>query len=210
MFRRHADGRRVSMAQRGVRQAETGWAGHRPVAGGAPVFDMPTYRPEPATGVCLCLNRVVRWAMRLNLIAALFLVLFAAVTRGFAVEKSSIARVSQLAIQGQLTDGWSFPWFDGWHFRGKLKVSRTLWGVATPSETLDYRFVCRGCPMWPRPDWSRFRGSESIWFLRGAGPGVWTGAGVQPGDPGVRGLADLSYYEELFKVRRSQTAKPVK
>ncbi|HWY22321.1 MAG TPA: hypothetical protein VNX26_13935 [Candidatus Acidoferrum sp.] len=148
--------------------------------------------------------------MRLNLIAAPFVVLFAVAATGFAVEKSSIAKISQLAIQGQLTDGWSFPWFDGWHFRGQLKVSRTLWGPAKPGEKLDYRFICSGCPMWPRPDWSRFYGSENIWFLRDDGPGVWTGAGVQHGNPGVRGLADLSYYEELFKVRRSQPETPAK
>jgi hypothetical protein len=167
----------------------------------------PTYRPEPANGVYLCLNRIVRRALRLNLIAALFVVLFAVAATGLAVEKSSIAKISQLVIQGQLIDGWSFPWFDGWHFRGKLKVSRTLWGLAKPGEKLDYRFICSGCSMWPRPDWSRFRGSENIWFLRDAGPGLWSAASVAAGDPGVRSLADLSYYEELFRARRGQPVK---
>jgi len=148
--------------------------------------------------------------VRFDLIAAPFVVLFAVAATGFAVEKSSIAWNSQLVIQGQLTDGWSFPWFDGWHFRGKLKVSRVLWGAAKPDEKLAYRFICGGCPMWPRPDLSQFCGSENIWFLRNAGPGVWTGAGVQPGDPGVRGLADLRYFEELFKLRRSPPEKPIR
>jgi hypothetical protein len=141
------------------------------------------------------------------LIAAPFVVLFAVAATGLAQEESSIAKFSQLVIQGQLTDGWLFPWFDGWHFRGKLKVSRTLWGVAKPGEKLDYGFICSGCPMWPRPDLSPFRKSENIWFLLDAGHGVWTEAGVQPGDPGVRGLANLSYYENLFKARRSQPVR---
>jgi hypothetical protein len=174
------------------------------------ISDNPTYRSEPATEVCVCLNEVVRWAWRINLIAALFAMLFAIAATGFAVEKSTYARISQLAIVGQLTDGWSFPWFDGWHFRGKLNVNRTLWGAAKPGEKLDYRFICSGCPMWPPPDWSPFYGSENIWFLLNAGTGVWTAAGVQSGDPGVRGLADLSYYEELFKVRRGQPEEPAK
>ena len=169
-----------------------------------------TYRSEPSAEVGLCLNRIVGSTWRHNLFGAVFLAFLAIAAAGFAVEKSAVAESSQLVIQGRLTDGWSFPWFDGWHFRGKLTVSRTLWGAARPGERLDYRFACTGCPLWPRPDWSRFRGSENLWFLRQAGPGVWTGAGVQPGDPGVRGLADLSYYEALFKSQRSLRAQPAR
>ncbi len=160
-----------------------------------------TFRSVLVGHAAFWLNRVVESLLKRSRPAALVLLLFAIAATGFAVEKSAIAANAQVAFLGRLA-GRSFPWFDGWQFSGKLTVTTALWGAMKPGDTLEYRFVCRGCPMWPRPDWSHFRRSESLWFVRQQAPGVWTCAGVQAGDPGARNISDLKYYEELFNRRR--------
>src|ERR1017187_2719744 len=68
-----------------------------------------------------------------------------------ADEKYSIARQATMIVVAQFHDAWSYPWFDGWHVRGILTVSRVVRGDARPTDNLSLRFVCSCCPMWPRP-----------------------------------------------------------
>lgn len=61
--------------------------------------------------------------------AALLLVFVMAAPFVLATEKSAVAQTADLVIVARLTGVWSFPWFDGWHIRGTLKVTRVLWGL---------------------------------------------------------------------------------
>jgi hypothetical protein len=119
-------------------------------------------------------------------------------------EKGFAARNADVVVQGQMIDGWSFPWFDGWHFRGTLRVSRTLWGPVKAGEKLDYRFVTNIGGIWHRPNWNPYLRVEKLWFLRSAGPGIWQTAGVPSQDPGMVDIDDVAYYEKILSIRKAE------
>lgn len=117
-------------------------------------------------------------------------------------EKGQIARIADAVVVGQLKAAWSFPWFDGWHVRGVLRIDKTLWGTAKQGDTVSFRFVCRDCPFWPRPNIKQLENVTGVWFGVKNGSGAWEPAGVQAGDPGYRPIADLPYFERVLSARR--------
>jgi hypothetical protein len=112
------------------------------------------------------------------------------------VEKYWIARQATSIVVAQLHGVWSFPWFDGWHVRGKLTVSRVVRGRAYPGENLNLRFVCSCCPRWPWPDMEPLSRNQGIWFLVPSKQGDWTSAG-ECSDPGYRRLSDLESFQKF-------------
>ena len=120
-----------------------------------------------------------------------------------ANEKSGIARNAGLVVVGRLTAVWSFPWIDGWHFRGQLKVARVLWGSAKPGDSLDYRFVCDECGFWPRPRMDPFDNVRGLWFLNRSTGASWRPNSTQSGDTGFRYMRDLQYFEKVLSKRNA-------
>jgi hypothetical protein len=120
-----------------------------------------------------------------------------------AVEKSAIGQKADLIVVGRLTGVWWFPWIDGWHFRGTLKVTRVLWGPGKAGDTLDYRYACSGCPFWPRPELERFANIEGLWFVNRSTGKSWEPNFGPNGDPSFRYISDLRYFEELLSRRKA-------
>src|SRR5437899_3004616 len=127
--------------------------------------------------------------------AAVLLALVVGTPFVIAAEKSAVAQTADLVIVARLTGVWSFPWFDGWHVRGTLNVTRVLWGSELSGDRLQYRFVCSGCPFWPHPDLKPFENIEGLWFLNHLTGKAWKPNSTQAGDPGFRYVRDIRYFE---------------
>ena len=117
------------------------------------------------------------------------------------VEKWVIAGFAEVVVVGQLKAVWSFPWFDGWHVRGVLRIDRTLWGTAKQGDTVSFRFICRDLPLWPRQNIGQLENLTGVWFGMKNKSGVWEPASVAHGDPGWRPIADLPYFEGILSER---------
>ncbi|MBL0156670.1 MAG: hypothetical protein IPP47_06145 [Bryobacterales bacterium] len=146
-------------------------------------------------------------APRLTRSAVLLLAMLLGAQLGISIEKGAIAQNADLVVAGQLTGVWSFPWIDGWHFRGTLKVTRVLWGPGKAGQTLDYRFACNHCVFWPRPDLERHADRESLWFLNRASGSSWEPSFGPNGDPGFRDISDIHYFEQVLSLRKA-SARP--
>lgn len=118
-----------------------------------------------------------------------------------AYEKGAIAQKADLVVVARLTDVWCFPWVDGWHIRGTLEVTRVLWGPVKSGDSLDYRFVCKGCPFWPSPSIESFRNIEGLWFVNRLTRTASEPNSTQIGDLGFRYMRDIHYFEEALSDR---------
>ena len=141
---------------------------------------------------------VVGTKMRTRLVRLLLLVWIGGAACALtAVEKYWIARNAKTIVVGRLQDVWSFPWFDGWHFRGTISVNELLVGNARSGERLRFRFVCACCPLWPRPDIKDLARNEGIWFLTASGDGTWKSAG-DCSDPGYRPVSEIEAFRSML------------
>jgi hypothetical protein len=70
-----------------------------------------------------------------------------------ATEKHWIAHETEAIVVGKLTASPIFPWVDGWHINGVIRVDETLYGDRLPGQ-INFHFVCRWdamCRWWPAP-----------------------------------------------------------
>jgi hypothetical protein len=75
-------------------------------------------------------------------------------------------RGADLVAIGTLTGVWTYPWKDGWHRRGTIKIERVLfqsrpYGTAvtlTWGRLYGRSFSC--------PDWAKFEHQQGVWILR--------------------------------------------
>jgi hypothetical protein len=118
-----------------------------------------------------------------------------------ALERYSIARSADLVIVGRLGVTFAFPWFDGWHFRGRLRSDEVLFGATKRGVDLDYRFVCSCCPLWPEPPLRAMAGRSALWFLKRTTEGRWESPG-NCFDPGYRPLQDRDDFRKFFMTWR--------
>ena len=135
--------------------------------------------------------------------SALLLVLSIGAKLTYAIDKGAIAYAADQVVVAKLKNTWAIPWIDGWHFWGTLQVTRVLWGPTNSGSSLKYRFACRSCPLWPRPDLESISDREGIWFVRNSSGHSWEPAFGPNSDPSFRPIADLAYYENLLSKRQT-------
>jgi hypothetical protein len=110
-----------------------------------------------------------------------------------ATEKHWIAHEADAIVVGTLTTSPTFPWVDGWHINGVIRVDETLYGGRLPSR-MNFRLVCRWdemCRWWPPPVLTPIFKEKGLWFLRRLDNGNWkpsVGLGFQR-------LSDRAYWE---------------
>jgi hypothetical protein len=134
-------------------------------------------------------------------LSAFFTVVFLVVPGVLATEKFEIAKSANLVVVGQLGKAWVFPWFDGWHIVGSIRVDQVLFGLASPQQELGYRFVCSCCSIWPKPDLQVLIGHKALWFLDRRNGDRWSPAG-SCSDGGYRDLTDLAAYRSYLLLRK--------
>src|SRR4051794_39430783 len=87
-----------------------------------------------------------------------------------ATEKHWIAHEAQVIVVGTLTKTATYPWVDGWHVTGVIRVEETLYGGTVPRQ-INFLFVCRWnslCQWWPPPKLPSMFKERGLWFLRRA------------------------------------------
>lgn len=115
-----------------------------------------------------------------------------------ATEKHWIAHEADAIVVGTLTTSPTFPWVDGWHINGVIRVDETLYGGRLPSR-MNFRLVCRWdemCRWWPPPVLTPIFKEKGLWFLRRLDNGNWkpsVGLGFQR-------LSDRAYWENYIRL----------
>jgi hypothetical protein len=121
-----------------------------------------------------------------------------------AVEKHWIAHEAQSIVVGTFSPWPTFPWFDGWHMNGVIRVDEILYGNPVPRE-IQFRFVCRWddlCQRWPPPRYPKICMERGLWFLRRVDGDAW---GPSVGS-GFQLLSDRSYWENYIRLYKGRPA----
>jgi hypothetical protein len=115
-----------------------------------------------------------------------------------ATEKHWIAHEAQAIVVGRFSPWPTFPWFDGWHLYGVVRVGEVLYGGRLPSE-IKFRFICRWdalCQRWPPPRYPKMYQERGLWFLRRVDEHTW-----RPSDGlGFQLLSDRAYWENYIRL----------
>ena len=137
-------------------------------------------------------SRSIRWLLVLIIVGASFVP-----TTG-ATEKHWIAHEAEAIVVGTLTASPTFPWIDGWHINGVIRVNETLYGDRLPGQ-INFRFVCRWdsmCRGWPPPVLPPTYKERGLWFLRRLDQRNW-----KPSDGlGFQSLSDRAYWENYIRL----------
>jgi hypothetical protein len=112
-------------------------------------------------------------------------------------DKRAAALSAQIIVVGKLDDLRGFPWVDGWHTSGTIRVQEVLKGTLTPGTALPYRFVCSCCHFWPRPGTREMFQEMGIWMLNRNKEGMWESAG-NCSDPGFKPLSERNEITKLI------------
>lgn len=73
---------------------------------------------------------------------------------------------ADLVVVGTFSVGWSYPWFDGWHYSGALSIEKVLAGERTAVQPIEFKWretygaTCLSCERMSRMD-----GERGIWLL---------------------------------------------
>lgn len=115
-----------------------------------------------------------------------------------AIEKHWIADRAEAIVVGALTASPTFPWVDGWHINGVIRIDETIYGDGLPSQ-MNFRLVCRWdamCRWWPPPVLAPMFQERGLWFLRRLDERNWKpsdGLGFQP-------LSDRPYWQNYIRL----------
>jgi hypothetical protein len=119
------------------------------------------------------------------------------VPRTAATEKHWIAHEAEAIVVGKLTASSIFPWVDGWHINGLIRVDDTLYGDRLPGQ-INFHFVCRWdamCRWWPPPGLPPMFKERGPWFLRHLDESSW-----KPSDGlGFQSLSDRAEWEDYIR-----------
>jgi hypothetical protein len=114
-----------------------------------------------------------------------------------ATEKHWIAHEAEAIVVGKLTASPIFPWVDGWHINGVIRVDETLYGNRLPGQ-INFHFICNWdalCRWWPPPVLPPMFKERGLWFLRHIDERNWkpsVGLGFLP-------LSDRAYWEDYIR-----------
>ncbi|QOY86907.1 hypothetical protein [Paludibaculum fermentans] len=125
-----------------------------------------------------------------------------------ATEKYWIASQAQLIVVATYSQGWTYPWLDGWHVSGSLKVDEILYG-STVERQIRYQFTCGWavCQTWPPPRIGQLFGEKGVWFLRSEDQRTWEPPGNGGIDPGVRSIEQKRDFEEHIRRYKRRDAQ---
>ena len=114
-----------------------------------------------------------------------------------ATEKLWIAHEAEAIVIGTLKTSATFPWLDGWHVNGVIRVDETLYGDHVPAQ-MEFRFVCGWnalCRWWPPPTLPSMCKERGLWVLRRVDMRTW-----KPSDGlGFQRSSDRAYWEEYIR-----------
>ena len=78
---------------------------------------------------------------------------------------AGLVESADAVVVGTLHGVWSYPWIDGWHERGTITVSETLFGDVKRGDELKFGWEHAFRSDCLRPDWTTANGKEGVWIL---------------------------------------------
>ncbi len=117
-------------------------------------------------------------------------------------ERLSILQGSDAVVVGKVQWFAMYPWIDGWHFFGTIRVTRVMWAASSIESSISYRLICDCCTWWPVSQLLRRTADEGIWVLRKVDHSQRFESAGTCGDPGFRPML----YEEEFRLYLARRA----